>query len=211
MQREYSGEHLSIEDYEKYISTEDMSDEYLLWFEKIENHLEECSICQAFVEKMMQVDAVAMEESWAAGLRLLEQEEELRAKLVAQKLILAGMEERMRTVIALLNAGRAESMLLYKKDLLRRQVMTRGSEDTSAVKESGQKATKVCAEYTQGHIRVKVFYREAQDFTVILVPEGGAAKGQPIVEQAVWSEQEKAAVAEFETQLSEDEYRIYLA
>lgn len=198
-------EHFTIEDFEKYMDTNDMSEEYLLWYQEKVAHLDQCPMCQKIADRMLQLEAVSAEENWADGMALLEQEEAVRSRLVAQKLILAGQEERMRQVIAMLYANQMAPTLMYRNDFLKKTSVARGSDKgVDGVDREGM----LNAEYSEGCICVKVTSKEPKDFTVILQPTGSQ---EPIVTTAVWSAKEHAAIAEFQVDGLEEEYRIYLA
>ena len=154
----------------------------------------------------------------------MEQEEAIRSRLVAQKLILAGQQERMRQVIEMLYGNQVSPTLVYRNDFLKKASVARGSADKGTA-EDRQDAIKV--EYGEGCIRVSVLSEEPKDFTVILQPTEiygavGSKKSltvvagekefkEPLIGTAVWSEQEQAAVTEFSVDALEEEYRIYLA
>ncbi len=203
-------EHLGIEDYERYLNTSDMSEEYLLWYEKKAEHLDNCAVCQRFLNRMLQVEAVCEDEVWSHGLAFLEKEEEIRSKLLAQKLILAGQAEKMQEVITLLCMNKMENLKVYKKDFLRKQSVARGVVNTEGVNGAPAMATKMKVAYAEGKIQVKVLCKEPKDFTVILQPEP-VTQADPLVGQALWSAEDGAAIAEFEAGTLEETYHIYLA
>lgn len=204
--------HFTIEDFEKYMDTADLSEEYLWWYQEKVAHIDNCPMCQKILDRMLQLEAVSEEENWSEGLQLLEQEEAIRSRLVAQKLILAGQEERMRRVIAMLYGNQVAPTLVYRNDFLKKASVARGALDKAGAKGAQEETLQV--EYAEGRIRVKVTSKEPKEFTVIIQPakmHGTADTEEPLIATAVWSAQENAAVAEVKVDKLAEEYRIYLA
>lgn len=208
--------HFTIQDFEKYMDTNDLSEEYLLWYQEKVAHLDHCPMCRKIVERMLRMETITEEGNWSEGLLLLEQEEAIRSRLLAQKLILAGQQERMQQVISMLYGNRMMPTLVYRNDFLKKASVARGGSGKDIV-DTAQKE-KLQVEYAEGKICIKVMSEEIRDFTVILQPtektptsDNAEYFREPLVASAVWSDRENAAVAEIQVDGLDEEYRIYLA
>lgn len=73
--------HLTLEDAEKYLDTNDVSSEYLQWFNRIHKHMEECNLCQTLIREMIKMQEICSEENIGYGLRLLAKEDAIRRRL----------------------------------------------------------------------------------------------------------------------------------
>lgn len=73
-------EHLSSSDYEKYMDTTELSDEYLMWLEPVAEHLSQCEECQHKLQKIMKIEYIC--EEGAIGISELIKREDDMKKLV---------------------------------------------------------------------------------------------------------------------------------
>ena len=106
----------------------------------------------------------------------------------------------MLEVARRLQMGALFSMSVAKADLLRNQSVFRGTNMTE--KKS------VTVHYENGHLYVSAALSEEKDVTVVLV----SLDGQEIlgIQSAVWKEDDKTAVAEFEVEQLKEKYEIYV-
>lgn len=77
--------HLLIADYEKYLDTADISEEYLQWLEPVSLHLQECEKCRGTLNRIMNIDFLC-EEGLGAALDLVDKEAQIRRVLFAEKI-----------------------------------------------------------------------------------------------------------------------------
>lgn len=190
--------HLSYEDMERYLDTTEFSDEYLCWTETVMEHLNECEHCNKLLRRMLMISFVCEEDSMANGLSLLEKESEIRRTLTSLQLEVTAGEARIKELAYRLQMGMMMHVFAYKNDLTERYAVARGE----CVDEQSEQET-VKVRYDEKHIRVKIRCKKEQKATVIITSEDENGK-EPMVADAVWSEQESVAVAEFEvTELSE--------
>ena len=118
--------HLTRNDLQKYMDTSDLSEAYLLWMEQVTEHLLECPKCQAALQKLMLIDSICEEESFAEALELATQEEAVRRDLLIAKLQQMQEQARMAEVIQKLSEQAVSPIMLQMSDLQRRAGVVRG-------------------------------------------------------------------------------------
>jgi len=193
-------EHLTYEELERYIDDSDLSQEYLCWSEPVTEHLDACVACRERLDKLFLLSELTGGENIATSMRLVSREKQLRTRAVALRLEIMAENQRMLEVAQRLQMGALFAMSASKADLLRRQSVTRGDEAIQ-----GKQVT-VC--YESGRVCVSVALLEEKEVTVVLAPVD--VKVAPIVQSAVWQEEQKVAVAEFEVEQLEEKYDIYV-
>lgn len=194
-------EHLTYEELERYIDDTDLSREYLLWSEPVTEHLDVCAACRDRLDKLFLLSELTGDENIVPSIRLVSRESQVRTQAVALHLEIMAENQRMLEVARRLKIGAFLAMSASKTDLLRKQSVVRSDEINE------KKQITVC--YESGHIRVSVALPEEKDVTVVLVPKDG--KEAPGMQCAVWHEEQKVAVAEFEVDKLKDDYEIYIS
>lgn len=102
------GKHLTYEEFELYLNTGDVSEEYLCKVESISQHLGECKQCQSMLEKVLLMDSVCEEDTLVYGMDLLKKEADIRRELFAEKLKKAEEDKRIRMVAETMRRGQPE-------------------------------------------------------------------------------------------------------
>ncbi len=86
--------HLTSREIMKYMDASDISEEYMLWMEEASGHILACGVCQEKLNRAMTAEGVCDEEGLAAGLGLMEHEEEIRKDILLVHL--SRMQEQIR-------------------------------------------------------------------------------------------------------------------
>ena len=193
-------EHLTYEELERYMDDTDLSQEYLLWSEPATEHLDACAVCRERLDKLFLLSELTGDENIVSSVRMVSREEQLRMRVVALRLEIMAENQRMLEVAQRLQMGALFAMSASKADLLRRQSVARGDEVNE-----GKQVT-VC--YKSGRVCVSVALSEEKDVMVVLA--SGDTKEAPIMQKAVWHEERKVAVAEFEVEQLDEKYEIYV-
>jgi len=193
-------EHLTYEELERYIDDTELSQEYLLWSETMTEHLDMCAVCRKRLDKLFLLSELSREENIERSIRLVGREAQMRTRVVALRLEIMAENQRMLEVAQRLQAGAVLAMSVSKEDVLKKQSVARGNEIGE------EKQITVC--YKDGAVCVSVALSEGKDVTVVLASVDG--KEAPIMQKAVWQEEQKAAVAEFKVEQLEEKYEIYI-
>lgn len=120
--------HLTTEEMIIYLDTSNISEEYLLWMEEITEHVMECSQCQERLHRAMTVDSICDEEGLAAGLKLLEYEEEIRKNILITQLNRMREQTRIAELINHIRSGYVERFTFSMADLRRSAGVVRGTD-----------------------------------------------------------------------------------
>ena len=193
-------EHLTYEELERYMDDTDFSQEYLCWSEPVTEHLDACAVCRECLDKLFLFSELSKDENIETSVRLVSREEKIRMRAVALRLEIMAESRRMLEVAQRLQIGAMLAVSASKADLLRKQSISRGADR----KEEKQ----VTVSYENGHVSVSVALSEEKDVTVVLT--SGDGKKAPVMQEAVWQETEKVAVAEFKVDMLNDNYEIYV-
>lgn len=193
-------EHLTYEELERYMDDTNLSQEYLGWSEPVTEHLDTCAVCRERLDKLFLLSELSRDENIVSSVRLVSQEKQIRARVVALRLEIMAENQRMLEVARRLQMGMLLAVSASKADFLRKQSVVRGDEANQ------EKQVTVSCE--SGRVCVSVALSEEKDVTVVLVPSDG--KEAPRMQCAVWQEECKTAVAEFEVDKLKDDYEIYV-
>lgn len=192
--------HLTVQDLMKYLDTSDLSEEYLLWMEKISGHLTACERCQEALHRAMEADCICEEEGLQNTMKLASQEEEIRRSILICKLQKLQQQERMAEVIQLLQKNATVPYVLQMADLQRRTGIARGKK----MEADSQKAD---FSYESGRLVVRVSDKGNNQKVIIVLEQKDT---DPIVCEALWDETEKQWTADFELSNPSSEFEIYI-
>ena len=138
--------HLTTDDLIKYMDTTDISEEYLLWFEGITEHIESCEACRQLLEKAIRLEGTLQEENFGQLFKMAEHEAEIRRSIVACKLQMMYSQDSTRdaagTIVAeairQLQINAVKSYMLQMSSMAGRAGVARGEGDSiSLAKEDG--------------------------------------------------------------------------
>ncbi len=185
-------QHLTAGEIIKYMDASDMSEEYLLWMEETAGHLLTCAVCQERLGRAMSAESVCDEEGLAAGLNLMEHEEEIRKGILVAHLLRMQEQARIAELIRQIQGGFAERFLFSAAHLQRSAGTARGGEP--------QRGRQVTLERSEDKLLLKIpddigkeskagaeeaGSKEPQrSLTAIL----RVNDGEPIVKEALWDE-----------------------
>lgn len=193
--------HLTYEELERYVDDTDFSEEYMRFCEPVMAHLDTCAVCRDRLDKLVLLSTLTEDVHMASALKLVQQEEQIRRKIVALRLGMMAKEQRMAEVARRLEQGLLLAVSVAKADFLRVQAASRSSEDAE------QKP--VTVHYEGGKASVAVRCEQQADVTVILVPIK-ERDAEIMVAKAEWDQEKGLAIAVFEIAQLEDCYEIYV-
>ncbi len=132
-------EHVTIEDLEKYLE-EDYSQEYLCWIEKIQSHLNVCSICQKKLRRFLMADVVVndfpgisrKDLQWAVGEVENQGQKEREAQVAAMLSAMTTMPVMPMQQYAMRSEGLPEGLTCEKQETttkIRILLKNQGKED----------------------------------------------------------------------------------
>ncbi len=120
--------HLTSEEIIKYMDTSDISEDYLLWMEETAEHIQSCDLCQEKLNRAMTADSVCDEDGLAAGLKLMEYEEEIRRNILIAHLGRMQEQTRIAELINHIREGYAERFTFSMADMRRSAGAVRGAD-----------------------------------------------------------------------------------
>ena len=171
-------QHLTVEELIKYMDASDVSEEYLLWFEEVSEHMLTCGDCQAKLDRAVTVESICEKEGLAAGLSLMEHEEEIRRNILIVHLLRMQEQARMAELIRQIQNGFAERFTFAVANLQRSAGAARG--------EDAQSGRQVTLERSEDGLLLRIpDGRGEERLTVILRIEDG----EPIIKEALWDEE----------------------
>ena len=189
--------HLTAEDMIKYLDTSDLSEEYLLWMEKVSNHLAVCTKCQEALQRALEADFVCEEEGLQDALKSASREEEIRKSILICKL---QKQESLSEVIRLLREQNTVPHVLQMADLQGKAEAVRGEKNPAV-----SKGAEFCCE--NGRLLVNVYDKgDNQKMTVVLERKDA----DPIVRTATWDEGKGQWTASFEIGNQDAEVEVYI-
>lgn len=213
--------HLTAEEMIKYMDTSNLSEDYLLWLEEVAEHVMGCSQCQERLHKAMAVDSICDEEGLAAGLKLLEKEEEIRRDILVASLRSLQEQEKVAELIRCIQNGRAERFVFSALTSLGRAGAVRGADAVSTMEaDSGEgikktpEKQKVILEQYEDKLLVKISGVMGKDRNtlkeektpVLVCLEGD----EPKVEEAVWDEACGQFVTELDNSVMNKQFEIWI-
>ena len=198
-----SSVHMTIEDIEKYLDTTDLSEEYLLWFESVQEHVEQCELCSGLINEMFLMQETCREENMLQNMHLLAGEDELRRSLlIAHLQMQLGSRQWLQGAIDNLRRNNLPKTSVYREDF-RRGALGVARGNMLAVEDGVSRVF-----YRDSKVRVELPRKIQAEYMVVLNPEGGR-DSTPQTAETIWDENLKCAVAEFEVIEPEDKYGIY--
>lgn len=212
--RDMREKHLTSEEMIKYLDASDLSEEYMLWMEETAGHILTCAVCQGKLNRALAVESVCDEEGLAAGLGLMEHEEEIRKNILVAHLLRMQEQARIAELIRHIQGGFVERFLFSVANMQRsagavrgegaqcgRQVTLERSEDKLLLKIPGGMGKESPAG-TEGICNKKL----RRSLTVVLRMEDG----EPIVAEAHWDEECGQYVAVVDGVEPEGKLEIYV-
>lgn len=193
-------EHLTYEELERYTDESDLSEEYLCWSEPITEHLDHCAICRGRLDKMFFLSQLLDENNFSEAMQLAGKEEEIRRRQVALCLEIMAEEERMKEVAKRLQTGLLMALSASKTEILRGRSVVRGEESEKRP---------VSVSYEDGILYIIVELEKEADVVVVLVCHD-KKDAKPEMKKAVWQEESKVAVAEFEVGELGENYEAFV-
>lgn len=192
--------HLTAEEIIKYMDASDMSEDYLLWMEEATEHMEVCDVCQERLHRAMTIESVCEEEGFAAGLKLMEHEEEIRGNILIAHLSRMQEQERIAELIRHIRDGYVERFAFSTLILQGRAAAIRGTDAVGAM--DVDIVSKVALEQQEDKLLVKISgsmgsgnltgtAAVCSKLTVILQMEDE----EPIIKEALWDEERGQYVA----------------
>lgn len=213
--------HLTTEEMTKFMDSSNLSEDYLLWMEEAAEHVMGCSQCQERLHRAMTVDSICDEEGLAAGLKLLEKEEEIRRELLVASLKRLQEQEKVEEFIRGIQNGRAERFVFSMMTPPRRTGAVRGADAVSTIdadigqgmKKTPEKQTVILEQY-EDKLLVKISGAMGKDGNTVKeekTPVLVCVEGEePKVEKAVWDEACGQFVAELDTSVVKKQFEIWM-
>lgn len=126
--RDMRDKHLTSEEIMKYMDASDMSEDYMLWMEEASEHILTCDVCQERLNRAMTAESVCEEEGLAAGLKLMEHEEEIRKNILITHLNRMREQARIAELIDHIWSGYVERFTFSVADVRRGAGVVRGTD-----------------------------------------------------------------------------------
>lgn len=216
--------HLTAEEIMKYMDTSDLSEDYLLWMEEAAEHIRTCDGCQERLHRAMNAESVCDEEGLAAGLKLMEYEEEIRKNILIAHLSRMREQERIAELIRHIRDGYVERFSFLMANLRRSAGVVRGAEPQQGQQELRQdsqqdlrQGQQVTLEKLEDKLLLKIPGRPGREnragtaevcgkLTVILHMEDEG----PIIKEALWDEACGQYVAVVDECVKGEKLEIYI-
>lgn len=212
--RDMRDKHLTSEEIIKYMDASDMSEDYLLWMEETVEHILTCDVCQEKLNRAMTAESICDEEGLAAGLKLMEYEEEIRKNILITHLNRMQEQTRIAELIDHIQSGYVERFTFSMADLRRSAGVVRGTDQQCGqqvtleksenklllripgemVKESREGTAEACIKEMQSRLMVILHIEDEE----------------PIVEEAFWDEACGQYVAELDVCEPGEKLEIYV-
>lgn len=199
--------HLTAEEIIKYMDTSDMSEDYLLWMEETTEHLQACDVCQKRLHRAMTAESVCEEEGLAAGLELMEHEEEIRRNILIAQLGRMREQERIAELITRIRDGYVERFMFSAPIPQGKAAAVRGADaggvmdDNAAGKQKVTLEQRVTLERSEDKLLLKIPGRLGSENQAGRENSSGTAKicdklmvifqmedEEPIIKEALWDE-----------------------
>lgn len=196
--------HLSVEDIEKYMTSSDLSEDYLLWFENVSEHLQGCKKCRDALQRAIALESLNEEAGLCRALKLAEQEEEIRRSIVICKLMQMQQSNRMAEVIRKLQGNDIMPCIIHRADLSRKAGVSRGNTKEEILLQNYPGAEITCENNV---ITVSApIAKDSDKITVLLVRKDG----NPVVCEASAEEASQKWITRFTIDEQTDSFEIYI-
>lgn len=200
--RDMRDKHLTSEEIIKYMDASDLSEDYLLWMEETAEHILTCDVCQEKLNRAMTAESICDEEGLAAGLKLMEYEEEIRKNILITHLYRMREQTRIAELIKHIQSGYVERFTFSMTDLRRSAGVVRGTDQQCGQQVTLEKLENKLLLRIPGEMgkenRIKTAGANNEELQyrlmVILHIEGE----EPIVKEAFWDEACGQYVAEMD-------------
>lgn len=192
--------HLTFQDIMKYLDAEDLSQEYLLWMDRVADHLTVCTKCQEALQKAMNAECICEEDEFDRVAALTPYEGKIRKDIIICKLLQMQQNERLETVIHLLRKNTVLPYILQLSDCQRGMGISRGNDNADNSQE---------AEFINdgGKLIVRIpGTLPDQKRTVVLEKDDE----EPMIQEAAWDEKMKSLVAHFPMMDPDVELELYV-
>lgn len=198
--RDMRDKHLTSEEIMKYMDASDMSEEYMLWMEETAEHILTCDVCQEKLNRAMTAESICDEEGLAAGLKLMEYEEEIRRNILIAHLARMREQERIAELIEHIRSGYVERFTFSAADLRRSAGVVRGTDQ--------QYEQQVTLEKSENKLLLRIpgEMGKKSKLTVILHMEDE----EPVIKEALWDEACGQYVAEVDDCGQGEKLEIYI-
>lgn len=193
-------QHLTQEEIIKYMDTSDLSEEYMLWLEEAQEHVDDCALCQEQLRGFLAVEQVCEADMLSQGITWMGKESDVRRNIVLLQLGMLEQTERVQRVRQSIMQGQFLEYAIRQTQIGRRQRVFRGS--GSELSEQN-----ICVEPTDAGIRVK-FDAPAMVGRDVIYESDNAHNMQLCT--IVWSEEIGAAIADIEGATDARDFHIYI-
>ena len=201
--------HLTWEEIEKYIDDSDVSEEYLLWFQQVSEHIETCELCQNRIQKAVFMEEMLEEDNFNHMLELANQEEEIRRNIVICKMYQMAqdnntkedLKQGLQQMIQKMQQEVVKTYFLQAMPMQKRAGVARGEKVSL-----GNDKDDLRTEYEDGILRVYCNNDPKKEFSAVLNIEGK----NPQIAKALWMEKTECFVAEFEMDDIQTDFEIYI-
>lgn len=212
--RDMRDKHLTSEEIMKYMDASDMSEEYMLWMEETAEHILTCDVCQEKLNRAMTAESICDEEGLAAGLKLMEYEEEIRRNILIAHLTRMREQARIAELIEHIRSGYVERFTFSAADLRRSAGVVRGTDQQYGQQVTLEKAEDKLVLRIPGEMgkESRTGTEEVCDndrknkLTVILHMEDE----EPVIKEALWDEACGQYVAEVDGCGRGEKLEIYI-
>lgn len=185
--------HLTSEEIMKYMDASDISEGYMLWLEEMAEHILTCAVCQEKLARAMAAESVCDEAGLAAGLALMEHEEEIRRNILIAHLSRMQEQTRIAELIRHIQGGLVERFTFFIENLQRSAGAVRG--------EKPQRGQRVTLERAENKLLLRIsgemgkesptgtaetYKQEPQRRLMVILR---IEDREPIVEEALWDEE----------------------
>lgn len=205
------GTHLTTQDLIKYMELSDTSEEYLLWEERITEHLEECEACRELIHEAIMIESTLTEESFGELLKLAGHEDEIRRSMVANKLRMMyeqgytkdAVSSIVAEAISRLQMNAVRSYMLQISAMAGRVSVARGEEERLSLnKEDG---IEIILENSELVVKTDGLDKK-QKFTAVIDHK----EKSPMICEAAWEEEAKQWVAKFNMDELMEQFELYI-
>ena len=201
--------HLTWEEIEKYIDDSDVSEEYLLWFQQVSEHIEACELCQNRIQKAVIMEEMLEEANINHMLKLANQEEEIRRNIVICKMYQMAQDNNTKED---LKQGLQQMIQKMQQDVVKTYFLQAMSMQKRAGVARGEKVSlgngkdDLRTEYEDGILRVYRNNEPKKEFSAVL----NRKEKNPQIAKALWVEETECFVAEFKMNDIKTDFEIYI-
>lgn len=174
-------QHLSFDDMKRYISEEELTEEYLCWMEPVLLHLENCDSCRKLVDRLMFMEDVC--EATDTVITLATKETAIRREYVASHLELMGKVE----LASRFREGKLKSYFVEMKNGMLQKIQP--INEAFSKKNWGE-----TIRFEDGKLVITIMCGPTRNVSVIYVRTDEVKK--PIQKQGIWSLKKQAVVVE---------------